>query len=96
MIHRINKNLTHELNVLEEGDSGEIVDHFANKVLKVAWEVSQFGSGEELMKFEDIYSKFYKLNLSQSRYQSILDKLENESNSKKLPKKSFKEMEEQS
>jgi hypothetical protein len=39
MIHRINKNLTHELNVLEEGDSGEIVDHFANKVLKVAWEV---------------------------------------------------------
>ena len=91
MIHRIDKNLKQELNVLEEGDSGEIVDHFANKVLKVAWEVSQFGSGEELMNFDEIYAKFYKLNLTQSRYQSILEKLEGEEKVKKLPRKNYRE-----
>ena len=70
MIRRINKNLIHEVDVLEEIDRSELTEHFANKVLEIALEVSNFGSGgENLMDINEIQEKFYKLNLClKSRY----------------------------
>ena len=78
MIRRINKNLIHEVDVLEEIDRPELIEHFANKMMEIALEVSNFGSGggENLMDINEIQSKFYKLNLClKSRYQSVLDKM---------------------
>lgn len=85
MIYRINKNLSKELEVLEQSENEIMVDHFANKVLKVAFEMAKFDDGLKLKEFEEEADSFYKMNLGLSRYQKVMEKLRTESprNSKK-------------
>ena len=75
MVAEIKNNMDQEIRALESSNNNDLLDHFGNKVLKIAWEASKFENGESLMDFDQIEPAFQKMNLGLSRYQRILDKL---------------------
>ena len=78
MAKQIDESICQEVNTLKRHRKDDLIDHFANKLLKIAWETSKFETGENMIEFEKVQNKFNKLNLGISRYQRILDKLNEE------------------
>ena len=78
MVSQIEKSMRKEIATLRKYQKDDLIDHFANKLLKIGWETSKFETGENMIEFSEIKDKFENLNLGVSRYQRILDKLNEE------------------
>ena len=78
MAQQIDESICEEINTLKRHKKDDLIDHFSNKLLKIAWETSKFETGENMIEFGEVQDKFDKLNLGVSRYQRILDKLNEE------------------
>ena len=51
MIKAIKSKLNQELEEILCSDSDDLIDHLANKLLKVGWEASKFSSGGKIIEF---------------------------------------------
>ena len=78
MVEQIEGAMKKEVATLRNYQKDDLIDHFANKLLKIGWEASKFETGENMIEFSEIKGKFENLNLGVSRYQRILDKLNEE------------------
>ena len=78
MVKQIEGAMKKEVATLRNYQKDDLIDHFANKLLKIGWEASKFETGENMIEFSEIKGKFENLNLGVSRYQRILDKLNEE------------------
>ena len=75
MAGAVNNYMTKEILALKSTDDHHLLDHFGNKILKIALEASKFEIDETKIDFEELESKMEKMNLGVSRYERILQKL---------------------
>ena len=51
MVNQIDKSMRLEITTLRKHNKEDLIDHFANKVLKIGWETSRFETGENMIEF---------------------------------------------
>ena len=75
MAGEITSYMNKEIVALENNSDHHLVQHFGNKILKIALEASKFEIEETQIDFEELQPMFEKMNLGISRYERILQKL---------------------
>ena len=68
MVATVTNNMNQEILALEKSNDPHLLEHFGNKMLKIGWEASKFEIGDAQIDFEQLKSKFDKMNLGISRY----------------------------